>query len=320
MLSSLLVVYFAASSAPLAAAKTFYWSYQGENGTDSYDPVFEICAPKNATSCGDCNTADDNVGAKSCHSELYNNICYEPKREETCCKDKYGTSCYKDFYCAYTSENIAFCCADGEDVEDCGKTFNETLSKDQDEADDDHATATVTSAFNPSMTATDQTRVARPERTTPPNVVPGSTKTQNKDPDVEKKMSAAVKIGIAIAAFAGVAILVTLAVMALLHWRKRTKYNAIGHSQAEDKLLAKHPEPFNAHAVPRPISSAPGPFEPMRNEPPHDSRQSWMASPPPNHSGPTTPSPFSAPAAYSDHPSQPHQSVELSHLPPRDRQ
>ncbi|KAL5412334.1 hypothetical protein PMIN04_009891 [Paraphaeosphaeria minitans] len=101
-----------------------------------------------------------------------------------CCKDKYGTSCYKDFYCAYTSENIAFCCADGEDVEDCSGKFNQTPSE---EKNDDQASAIATSAFQPSMTATDQTRVARPERTSPPKIVPGSTKTYAEDPEVEKK-------------------------------------------------------------------------------------------------------------------------------------
>ncbi|KAJ4345444.1 uncharacterized protein N0V89_011574 [Didymosphaeria variabile] len=292
MLAPLLVAYLAASSVPLATAKTFWWSYQGENSTESYDPVFEICADQNATSCAACNSSPDadNVGAKLCESsDKLSNICYEPKREETCCKDKYGK-------------------VQGEDVEDCGKTFNQTLSE---ELNDDQATATATSAFRPSMTATDQTRVARPDRTSPPNVVPGSTKTYNKDPEVEKQMSAAVKIGIAIGVFAAVGILVTLAVLALLHWRKKTKYNAIGHGQAID---TKHPEAYGGHAVPRPISGASGAFEPMRNEP-HDHRSSWMASPP-QHFGPTTPNPFSDGAAYSDHASHPQHPVELQHMPP----
>jgi hypothetical protein len=197
----------------------------------------------------------------------------------------------------------------GEDVEDCGKTFNQTLSE---ERQDDQATATATSAFQPSMTATDQTRVARPERTSPPNIVPGSTKTYVKDPEMEKKMSAAVKIGIAIAVFAGVGILVTLTVLALLHWRKKAKYNAVGLGHNGD---AKAPSSYAGHVAP--ISGAPGPFEPMRSEPPHDPRQSLMASPPPQHSGPTTPNPFSDGAAYSDHPAYTQQHpVELQHLPP----
>lgn len=312
MLSSLFVAYLAVSSAPRATAKTFWWSYQGQNNTDSYDPIFEICANGNATSCAACNTAqDDKVGASLCESsDKLDNICYEPKREETCCKDKYGTSCYKDFYCAYTEENVAFCCYEDEDIEDCGKKFNHTLSED---LNDGQATATLTSAFQPSVTA-GQTRVARPERTTPPNILPGSTKTSEQDPDVAQKMSAAVKIGIAIAVFAGAAILVTLAVMALLHWRKRTKYNSIGPSQGKGKLM-EHPEAYGGHGVPRPISGAPGPFEPMRNEP-YDPRQSWMASPPPQHSGPTTPNPFSDNVAYSDQPTMPQRPVELQHLPP----
>ncbi|KAL5380048.1 hypothetical protein DPSP01_008085 [Paraphaeosphaeria sporulosa] len=305
MLPSLLIAYLAVISTPLVTAKTFWWSYQGEIDTESYDPVFEICADKNATSCAACNSSpgDDRVGAKLCESlDKLDNICYEPKREETCCKDKYGTSCFKDFYCAYTSENVAFCCADGEDVEDCGGKFNQTLS---DEKNDDQASATVASAFQPSMTATDQTRVARPERTSPPKIVPGSTTAYAKDPEVEKKMSAAVKIGIAIGVIAVVGILLTLAIMALIHWRKKTKYNAIGHGQAVD---AKHTAPS---------SGTPGPFEPMRNEPlPHDPRQSWMASPPPQHSEPTTPNPFSDGAAYSDHPAHPQHPIELQHIPP----
>ncbi|KAL1603679.1 hypothetical protein SLS60_005267 [Paraconiothyrium brasiliense] len=194
----------------------------------------------------------------------------------------------------------------GEDVEDCGKKFNQTLSE---EPNDDQATATATSAFRPSMTATDQTRVARPERTSPANVVPGSTKTYTKDPEVERQMSAAVKIGIAIGVFAAVGILVTLAVFAVLHWRKKTKYNAIGHAQAVD---TKHPEEYKGHAVPRPISGAPGAFEPMRNEP-HDHRSSWMASPPERFE-PTNP--FSNGTAYSDHASYPQNPVELQHMPP----
>lgn len=128
------------------------------------------------------------------------------------------------------------------------------------------------------MTATDQTRVSRPERTSPPNMVPGSTKTYAKDPEFKKKMSAAVKIGIAIGVIAVVGILVTLATFALIHWRKKTKYNTIGHGQAVDaKLLGT----YTGHTAP--TSSALGPFEPMRNEFHHDPRQSKMASPPPQH-------------------------------------
>ena len=96
MLIPVLVGYLAASSAPLAAAKTFWWSYQGENSTESYDPVFEICADNNATSCAACNSSEDNhkVGAELCESsDKLSNICYEPKREETCCKDKFGSRC-----------------------------------------------------------------------------------------------------------------------------------------------------------------------------------------------------------------------------------
>jgi hypothetical protein len=66
------------------------------NNTESYDPVFEICADKNATSCAACNSSpdEDKVGAKLCESsDKLSNICYEPKREETCCKDKYGSVC-----------------------------------------------------------------------------------------------------------------------------------------------------------------------------------------------------------------------------------
>ncbi|KAF1975683.1 hypothetical protein BU23DRAFT_66385 [Bimuria novae-zelandiae CBS 107.79] len=210
MLSSLLVACLAASSTPLTAAKTFWWSYQTENNTESYDPVFEICANGNATSCAACTSKDDNIGARLCESsKKLDNVCYEPKREETCCKDKYG-----NFYCAYTEDNIAFCCREGEDVEDCGKSLNQILSED---GNDDQATASVTSAFQPSMTAADQSIVARPERTTPPNIAPGLTETHIKDPEVKKKISAAVKIGIAIGAFAGVAILTTLAIMGLIH-------------------------------------------------------------------------------------------------------
>ena len=98
MLSSPIVVYLAVSSAPLAAAKTFWWSYQGENNTKSYDPIFEICADGNATSCASCNSLEDKVGAKLCESsDRLDNICYEPKQEETCCKDKYG-SAFSDTY------------------------------------------------------------------------------------------------------------------------------------------------------------------------------------------------------------------------------
>jgi len=102
MLSSLWVVGLAASWVPMASAAQFWWSYQGENSTDSYDPVFEICANKNATSCSACNSEDDDVGAKQCYSDLYNNICYEPKREETCCKDKYGSA-----YLVFTAGPLA---------------------------------------------------------------------------------------------------------------------------------------------------------------------------------------------------------------------
>ncbi|KAF2442397.1 hypothetical protein P171DRAFT_446095 [Karstenula rhodostoma CBS 690.94] len=56
-------------------------------------------------------------------------------------------------------------------------------------------------------------------------------------------------------------------------------------------------------------------FEPMRNEPPHDPRQSWMAPPPPQHSEPTTPNPFSDSASYSDHSAYTHP-IELQHIPP----
>lgn len=173
----------------------------------------------------------------------------------------------------------------------------------------DKDTASATSAFQPSMTASDQSRVPRPDRTTPAHIIPGSSKTYNIDPDVEKNMSAAVKIGIAIGVFAGAAILLTLAMLGVLYLRKRkTKYNAVG-GQADDKLIIQHPEPVGAH----PSSGAAGPFEAMRNDA-RDHRQSWMASPPP--SGPPTPNRFSDGPAYSDHPSRPHHPVELQHLPP----
>ena len=151
---------------------------------------------------------------------------------------------------------------------------------------DSKATASATSAFQPSMTASDQSRVPRPDRTTPPHILPGSTKTYSDDPEVDKKMSAAVKIGIAIGVFVAVAILLTLSLLGVLYWRKRnTKYNAVD-GQGDDKLAVQHPEPAAAHHS----SGAPGPFEPMRDGA-HDHRQSWMASPP--NSGRTTPNPFS---------------------------
>ena len=95
MFPSLLVAYLAVSSTPVVNAKTFWWSFQGENSTESYDPVFAICADKNATSCAACNTSpDDKAGAKLCESsDKLSNICYEPKLEETCCKDKWGSTC-----------------------------------------------------------------------------------------------------------------------------------------------------------------------------------------------------------------------------------
>lgn len=96
MLCTVIVAYFAASSVSMASAKMFWWSYQGENSTESYDPVFEICAGKNATSCAACSSSafGDKVGAVLCESsEKLSNICYEPKKEETCCKDRHGSMC-----------------------------------------------------------------------------------------------------------------------------------------------------------------------------------------------------------------------------------
>lgn len=95
MIPFLLVAYLAVSSTPSVAAEKFWWSFQGENSTDSYDPVFAICVDKNATSCAACNTSpDDNVGAVLCESsDKLSNICYEPKWEEMCCKDKWGSAC-----------------------------------------------------------------------------------------------------------------------------------------------------------------------------------------------------------------------------------
>lgn len=164
----------------------------------------------------------------------------------------------------------------------------------------------------PSMTSTDQSVVARPERTTPPHIVPGSTKTYTKDPEIEKKMTAAGKFGIAIGVIVVVGILGTLAAFAIIHWRKKTKYNAVGHAQAVD---AKHIDAYASHADP--TSGAPEPFEPMRNESlPHDPRQSWMASPPPQHAAAVTADPFSDGASYSDHPAHNQQPVQLQVILP----
>lgn len=92
MLFPFFVAYLVAASMPVTDAKKFWWSYQGVNNTESYDPVFDICANSNATSCASCNSADDGVGAVLCESlDKLNNICYEPKLEETCCKDKFGS-------------------------------------------------------------------------------------------------------------------------------------------------------------------------------------------------------------------------------------
>lgn len=65
-----------------SATLNYWWSYHAENNTESYDPAFEICG----SSCADCWD-----GARSCFAQEFSNICYEPGRGETCCKDKYGS-------------------------------------------------------------------------------------------------------------------------------------------------------------------------------------------------------------------------------------
>jgi hypothetical protein len=81
MFSSLLLAGFAASS---LAADQFFMSYQPNDTTGSYEPLFIECG----TSCSDCGE-----GAKPCFADSFSNLCYEPKLGETCCRDSLGSTC-----------------------------------------------------------------------------------------------------------------------------------------------------------------------------------------------------------------------------------
>lgn len=83
------------ASASLAAAQStsveeFWWSYPpmpAENVTDPetkiYIAEFEVCGNGTCESC--------EPKAKSCLSQQYTNICYEPSSGETCCEDVLGS-------------------------------------------------------------------------------------------------------------------------------------------------------------------------------------------------------------------------------------
>ncbi|KAF2681880.1 hypothetical protein K458DRAFT_406094 [Lentithecium fluviatile CBS 122367] len=300
-------------AASTLAEEQFLWSYMPENTTRSYEPLFQVCG----SSCSDCDPA-----AKPCFAENWSNLCYEPKLGETCCQDQFGTSCYVGYYCAYDEDNVGFCCAEDDEEEDCAKALNVTLS--HSEPQEAPTTVSPTAVFTPSITASDQSIVHRPERTHLP-LMPGTYKGSDHDPEdqeVERDVSTAVKIGIAVGAVVGGAILVTLVVMWVLHRRNVSRYAKLGEMKPKGDMHAGHPHPEQrSHVMPAMMPGAAHPhasaYEPMRNQPPHDPRASWVSP-----AVSREPSPRRSPApAYTDRPAaflgaSQHHSIELTHMPP----
>lgn len=289
-----------------AAQEQFFWSYKAENTTGSYEPYFEICG----SSCEDCNP-----DAKACFAENWANLCFEPKAGETCCKDQFGTSCYDGYYCAYDEDNVAFCCAEDDEEEDCAKALNISL-KDSHDPKKETPTASVTAIFTPAITASGQSVVPHPERTHAPPL-PGSSKEKGEpdDLDVDRDMSMPVKVAIAIGVFVAVAILITLGIMCIIHRRKVARYSMLEKQNAT-------PYPSNAHQGHHAMAAVPGippaasPYEPMRGQVSHHLRDSWTVSPAISRDA----SPHHSPRpSYMDRPfpaSPQHHAIELTHVPP----
>ncbi|KAF2252927.1 hypothetical protein BU26DRAFT_211815 [Trematosphaeria pertusa] len=233
---------------------------------------------------------------------------------DTTRSSKSAASCYDGFYCAYDSKNVAFCCEKNTDVGDCGDLLNETLSSTERAAP--NTTIPVTAIFTPLTTASDQSVVVRPDRTPPPSL-PGATNGYTKNIDAERDISTAVRVGIGIGAFIGAAVLFALAAFCFIHRRRKARYKALGDTDtnAGDKVLAEHPEPFPS---PRSLSPAPEASEPMRGDTvvSPDRRSSDVVSPVPLQQYPDNLGIYGTPAALAAR----HRSLELTHLPsPRTR-
>ncbi|KAF2636192.1 hypothetical protein P280DRAFT_473326 [Massarina eburnea CBS 473.64] len=259
MRSSLL---FLALFASQVVGQNFYWSYQLDfNSTESYDPLFEVCG----RSCSDCDKKAD-----PCSSDEFANICYLPTNGETCCKDRFGTSCNEGFYCGYDEDDVAVCCKKGDDISKCGEVFDDTLTTRKSSSSTTSSTQTtisetssVTAMFSASATVSDgKTLVARPERTAPPGI-PSSTMGSGSEKEEEKKdMSLSVKIGIAIGCVVGASILVALVTMFVLHKMRMSSYNKV--EEITDNNGAGMVKVENV----APVTGGVGPFEPMREEAP----------------------------------------------------
>jgi hypothetical protein len=130
----------------------------------------------------------------------------------------------------------------------------------------------VTAIFTPSVSASDQAIVHRPERTHLP-IIPGTSKGKNNDdPEVieaKKNVTTAVKVGIAIGVFVGVAVFATLVVMWVLHRRNISRYAKLGDLKSKSGMLAGHPnqhqEQHSMHLMPSMTPGHPSPYEPMRS-------------------------------------------------------
>ncbi|KAF2731298.1 hypothetical protein EJ04DRAFT_514714 [Polyplosphaeria fusca] len=252
------------SSAAVASAQDFWWSYPPDNNytVPAYDPMFEICG----TSCSDCRE-----NATQCYSSEFTNICYEPQAAETCCQDIYGTACGEGYYCAYNPSEVAYCCESGTSVDDCGKVVEDSLSTAVGGAEATRViTVTPTAAFQP--TSTGATQVDRPNRTPAPKI-PGFNANSNNNNNngtktEESGLSTGDKIGIAVGAVGGVGLLAAAVAFFIAHRRhkKQPKYNAMGgvggvggHNPANQMLM---PPQFGGAPVPM---HAPSAYEPMKH-------------------------------------------------------
>ncbi|KAF2463016.1 uncharacterized protein BDR25DRAFT_308013 [Lindgomyces ingoldianus] len=238
---------FLLSSASLASAEVatdYWWSYPPDvNSSTGYNPDFEVCG----TSCAEC--AED---AKRCHADAFSNICYEPAKQETCCNDYYGTACIEGFYCAYDNAEVAWCCENGTNIEDCGSLLEVELKTTARAAP---TTIVVTSIFVPPPTASTDSRVSRPMRTQPPSLM-GNSMSHNNGTTASSELSTGAIVGISVGVIGGMGAVIAIVVFFILRRRRNTKYIPVGsHPAPNATWVGQHTSPAAAHTAYEPFKS-----------------------------------------------------------------